>query len=447
MTPGAGESVGRRLAAWVALLAAAAFVAGVVVLAIRNTSALLVALAALTVTGAAGWVAVTHRGTIRAFGGAAAAAALIGGALALVVAGALPELLALIAAGSVFVAATSRAIRSTRTSGSSHPTRSRGKRRSSRGVLVVNPRSGAKSADHSDLASLARRRGIKIAQLGSADDLHEVARAAARSAEVIGVAGGDGSQAAVAQVAIEYGLPLVCVPAGTRNHFGLDLGLDTADVVGALDAFASHIERRVDVGYINDRLFLNNVSLGVYAQLVQSDAYREAKLGTTETMLPELLGPDAKPFDLRFARPDGTIRHGARLILVSNNPYTLDRLLGFGSRPRLDAGRLGIVAVEITSAAEAATFVALESLGQIRHFDGWTEWSARIFEVDSSSPVAAGIDGEAAVLDPPLRFTISPAALRVRLPPTASGMSPAAQHPGLTNRTVLKLWKIANGRP
>jgi diacylglycerol kinase family enzyme len=241
-------------------------------------------------------------------------------------------------------------------------------------------------------------------------------------------------------------LPFVCVPAGTRNHFALDLGLDTQDVVGALDGFTSAIERRADVGHVNERLFLNNVSLGVYAQLVQSDAYRGARLGTANTMLPELLGPRAKPVDLRFAGPEGAIRPGARLILVSNNPYVLDRLLGFGSRPRLDTGRLGIVAVEVTSADEAALLVTLESLGQIRRFDGWTEWSAQRFEVASRSPVAAGIDGEAAVLDPPLRFTISPAALRVRLPPTSSGLSPAARHPGLTDATVRKLWNIATGR-
>ena len=107
---------------------------------------------------------------------------------------------------------------------------------------------------------------------------------------------------------MEHDLPYVCVPAGTRNHLALDLGLDRDDVVGALDAFSSGGERPIDLAFVNERVFVNNVSLGIYAEIVQSDAYRDAKLATVESMLPELLGPRAKPFDLRFRRPE---RRGA----------------------------------------------------------------------------------------------------------------------------------------
>ncbi len=186
------------------------------------------------------------------------------------------------------------------------------------------------------------------------DDLPALAHEAARSAEVIGMAGGDGSQALVAQVAMEHDLPYVCIPAGTRNHLALDLGLDRDDVVGALDAFIDGSERKIDLAFVNDRVFVNNVSLGIYAEIVQSEAYRDAKLATVETMLPALLGPDATPFDLRFRGPDGREQETAQLVLVSNNRYVLDRLGGIGSRPRLDRGQLGIVAVEIANAAQAA---------------------------------------------------------------------------------------------
>ena len=163
-------------------------------------------------------------------------------------------------------------------------------------------------------------------------------------------------------------------------------------------------------------------------------------------MLPELLGPRAKPFDLRFAGPDGGEQRSAQLLLVSNNPYVLDSLVGSGSRPRLDTGKLGIVAIEIKGAAEAAKLVSLEALRQIGRFDGWAEWSADSFQVDSGSPVAAGIDGESVVLDPPLRFTISPSALRVLLPPSAVGLSPAAVRPSLSGSTLRELWGIATAR-
>jgi diacylglycerol kinase family enzyme len=89
------------------------------------------------------------------------------------------------------------------------------------------------------------------------------------------MAGGDGSQALVAAVAAERDIPFVCVPAGTRNHFVLDLGLDRKDVVGALDAYTDGVERRIDLARVGDRVFVNNVSLGVYAAIVQSDDYRD----------------------------------------------------------------------------------------------------------------------------------------------------------------------------
>jgi diacylglycerol kinase family enzyme len=112
----------------------------------------------------------------------------------------------------------------------------------------------------------------------------------------------------------------------------------------------------------------------------------------------------------------------------------------------MDSGELGIVAIEIKDAARAARLVSLEALHNVRRFEGWTEWTADTFQVDSSSPVAAGIDGEAVVLEPPLRFTISPSALRILLPPSAVGLSPAALRPGLSLSTLGELWEIAAGR-
>lgn len=99
-----------------------------------------------------------------------------------------------------------------------------------------------------------------------------------------------------------------------------------------------------------------------------------------------------------------------------------------------------------TLAREAAKLVSLEALRQIGRFDGWAEWSADSFQVDSGSPVAAGIDGESVALDPPLRFTISPSALRVLLPPSAVGLSPAAVRPNLSGSTLRELWGIATAR-
>ena len=444
----AGRHTG-RLAAWVALLAVAAVVAALVVLVVRNWITLLIVLAALAVAAAAGWTAVTRRGAIRPVAAVVAVAALVGAAVAMIARGAVDELVIFVVAGLVFAGATQRAIRESRqrqSAAAAPPAGRPGPPGSRKAVLLMNPKSGGGKVERFELVAEAKRRGIEPVLLGPDDDLRTLAREAAGSAEVIGMAGGDGSQALVAEVAMEHNVAYVCVPAGTRNHLALDLGLDRDDVVGALDAFDSGIEHPIDLAFVNDRIFVNNVSLGVYAEIVQSEAYRDAKRETVEQMLPELLGPRAKPFDLRFAGPDGGEPRSAQLLLVSNNPYVLDSLVGSGSRPRLDTGKLGIVAIEIKGAAEAAKLVSLEALRQISRFDGWAEWSADSFQVDSGSPVAAGIDGESVVLDPPLRFTISPSALRVLLPPSAVGLSPAAVRPSLSGSTLRELWGIATAR-
>lgn len=190
------------------------------------------------------------------------------------------------------------------------------------------------------------------------------------------MAGGYGSQALVATVAARHDIPHVCVPAGTRNHFALDLGLDREDVVGALDAFSDGVERRIDLATVNGRTFVNNASLGVYARVVQSPEYRAAKLKTALAMLPDLVGPAAGPMELSFAGPDATQYPAAQMILVSNNPYQLVHAGGRGTRERMDTGLLGIAVARIADAAGARRFVTLEMAGQARRFPGWLEWAA-----------------------------------------------------------------------
>ena len=149
-------------------------------------------------------------------------------------------------------------------------------------------------------------RGIESVVLGPGDDLRGLAeQAVARGADVLGMAGGDGSQALVAGVAAAHDLGFVCVPAGTRNHLAMDLGLDRDDLIGALDAFGPAVERRTDLGWVGDQVFVNNATLGLYAKIVQSPAYRGHKMGTALELLPEMLGPHAAPFDLSFVGPDG----------------------------------------------------------------------------------------------------------------------------------------------
>jgi diacylglycerol kinase family enzyme len=285
-------------------------------------------------------------------------------------------------------------------------------------VLICNPWSGGGKVERFGLAELAAELGVEVVMLERGLDLEQLARdAIARGADCLGMAGGDGSQALVASIAIEHDLPFVCVSAGTRNHFALDLGIDREDPRLSLHAFRDGIERRIDYATVGDRLFVNNVSLGIYATIVQQEGYREAKSETTRALLPEMLGSTREPFDLQFTDPDRGEVDGAFLIQVSNNPYVLGATLDASQRRRLDTGRLGVVAISAGTGAEAAQVFTLSALGQRRRSRYWHEFVAERFEVRSRSGKAyAGIDGEALELDTPLEFRIHPRGLRLLVP-------------------------------
>ncbi|HEY7961739.1 MAG TPA: diacylglycerol kinase family protein [Solirubrobacteraceae bacterium] len=402
----------------------------------------------VVVVSAAVWFALTRRGPRRAAG--AALAGLVGAGLIVVLAthwqGVL-VLAALFLLLAVFGLAARYALGRTGVAGV-HGAGAALMRVGAAGpaVLIVNLKSGGGKAARFDLAAEARRRGVEPVVLAPGDDLLALAEGAIeRGAQVVGMAGGDGSQALVATVAARREVAYVCVPAGTRNHFALDLGLDREDVVGALDAFTDAVERRIDLARVNDRVFVNNASLGVYAKVVQSEAYRDAKLQTWTRVLPDLLGPDAEPIDIEFTTADGNRCDDAPLVLVSNNPYRLTSLAGAGTRERLDTGLLGVVAARVRSATDVSRLVALEMAGQVGRFSGLMSWRAAEFEVRSGGPVEVGLDGEALVLAPPLCFTSMPGALRVRLP-RAVGLAPGARAAALNTEHLGALLRVALGR-
>jgi diacylglycerol kinase family enzyme len=444
------ESVSRarRASAIVALVAPVAVLAVAVAGLVQHPLVLLVALACLGVAIAAASYALTRTGTRRLLAAVAALVALVAPLVLLAAYGRLLQLLLLIALVVITAAATRYGLGRDLRSLKSGPTPGAAVGPAARPVLLMNPKSGGGKVGRFHLVAEARRRGIAPSVLAPGDDLRRLAeQAVARGADVLGMAGGDGSQALVAGVATAHGVGFVCVPAGTRNHLAMDLGLDRDDVVGALDAFGAAVERRIDLGLVNDRVFVNNATMGLYAKIVQSPAYRDHKVDTALELLPGMLGPNAAPFDLRFAGPDGSEHHSAHLILVANNRYQLSHPEGFGSRRRLDAGTLGIAAARLQSPGEAARLARPQAAGRPRRPAGWAEWTDTSFQVRSGQPVEVGVDGEAMLLDPPIRFRILPGALRVRIPPRAPGYSPAAAVPTPGWATLTALWQTAAGRP
>jgi diacylglycerol kinase family enzyme len=407
----APTSGGRRLWSAAALLLGLAAVVLAVAVAVSAFPKGLTVLACLLVALWVGWWGVRRRGAARMIG-LVAAGLLVAGAIVLVfVEHRVLEDLLVAAALLAGLAAARMAFRvHVELPAANRPRRP---------VLFYNPLSGGGKAARFHLANEARRRGIEAIELRRGEDLEQLVRSAVESgADALAMAGGDGSQAIVAMVAAEHDLPYACIPAGTRNHFALDLGVDRDDVVGALDAFVNGGERRVDLAEVNGRVFVNNVSLGLYADAVQQPGYREAKLQTLLDTVPDVLGPGAAPPKLLWAGPEGP--ESAVAILISNNAYRLGRALGSGTRPRLDTGKLGVTV--LAPVAPGANGAAPRKLSK-------QQWTATSFEIQAEEPVAAGIDGEALHLDPPLRFRVRPGALRVRIAPQHPGASPSALEP------------------
>ena len=208
-----------------------------------------------------------------------------------------------------------------------------------RALLLINPRAGTESPTTEELRDEALARGIDAHLLEEGEDIAELAGRA--DVEVLGAAGGDGTVASVAAVAIERDLPFVVVPYGTRNHFARDLGLDRDDPLAALAGFEGE-ERRVDAGRAGERRFLNNVSLGIYAALVhRREHHRRRRAVLARLRAFALLARQPGALGLRINGEPVS----ARVVLVANNEYKLD-LFSLGERERLDEGRLHVYSAE-----------------------------------------------------------------------------------------------------
>jgi diacylglycerol kinase family enzyme len=316
--------------------------------------------------------------------------------------------------------------------------------RGSSARLILNPAAGSAASFLGEIIGAARERGIRAQVLEHGEDARLAALAAVEDgAHALGVAGGDGTVAAVAGVAVDRDVPLVVVPTGTLNHFARDLGLDLARPLRALDAFhAGHPERRVDVGRVNGRPFINNVSLGVYAEMLGDPGYRRDKLRVAQAKL------QAAVFDLELRRalrispPDEAPLEGVVAVVVSNNPYELAPLSTFGQRHSLDTGTLQVSVLDVSTLDELERLLAGTLLGAIKFRPGLRKWTTERLEMGvPGEGLRAGVDGEPITFETPLRFSVDPGALRVLVPegPPANRQVPPLETGWRAART-LRRW-------
>ncbi|SDJ03493.1 Diacylglycerol kinase family enzyme [Frankineae bacterium MT45] len=377
---------------------------------LKAVAVLIAAVVGVIVMLAAAWWFLSKRSVIRWLAAGLAIAAPVILLVVYIAHHLLLPILLVVALAAVAIALARTAVRRARTA-TKPPQREVAPPR--RPYIIMNPRSGGGKVTRFQLDAKAAALGAEVALLEGPGpvDVAALARAAvANGADLLGVAGGDGTQALVAGIAAEHDIPFMVLSAGTRNHFALDLGLDRERPESGLEALTDGVEITLDLGLVGGRTFVNNASFGAYAHIVESPAYRDDKRGTTLKMLPDLLSGHQGARLTALIGQTATVEAPTAL-LISNNPYELSDPAGLGRRARLDGGRLGVIAVSVHNAAQAAELIRPRGGRTVQRFDA----TEVIVDADAAE-VPVGVDGESLMMPTPVHCQIQPAALRVRVP-------------------------------
>lgn len=437
---------GRRIAAAVALLAQAVLFLQLIDLAVFRTEELILLLATMLLLGKAAFWALIGRPAKRWAAVVVGILAAVGLAAQWLIEdpGTIARHLALLLTSAIFLIAVWW-VRSTRGGGSLQAlTVVPAPGPANTAILLINPHSGGGRTDPATLEAAARTLGIDTFVLPGGGDLAAIAeRACTGGYDTVGIASGDGSLGVVAAAAMRHGLRFVCIPIGTLNHFARDLGLDRDDPIAALASFHGE-ERRIDACRAGERVFLNNASFGIYAEIVHQPDYRENRVEAVRRVFASFAAGERNNFDLRFRTPDGRVVEGAFVLLAGNNRYDFLGLHDFGERSRLDDGFLDILALE---SGDPDTLERLaDSLLLAQPGPDWMRWDATRLVVESNrGRVLAGVDGEAVEFDTPLTIEVLPGALRVLTPVGTPAQRPHAPPP-FSAASIAELLRVAAGR-
>ncbi|HEX7330558.1 MAG TPA: diacylglycerol kinase family protein [Pyrinomonadaceae bacterium] len=258
---------------------------------------------------------------------------------------------------------------------------------------------------------------ISVAQSGA--EVIELAQAAARdSYKVLVAAGGDGTVNTVAAAAVDSGKILGVLPLGTLNHFARDLKIPSDLEAAARTIVAGHTTD-VDVAEVNDRVFLNNSSLGLYPSIVRERQKRE-RLGFRKW--PAFFWATIQAFR-RYPFLDVQLRVNGELldrltpfVFVGNNEYAMD-LFNVGMRDRLDRGVLSIYITHRATRLKLITLALRAVFGTLRDDRDFLALSSTEVKIlTRRKRLRVAFDGEVDVMKTPLHYRARPGALRVIVP-------------------------------
>jgi len=276
----------------------------------------------------------------------------------------------------------------------------------------------ASPAELDALTAAAAEAGLEVIELSRDVDIAAAIRErSSRGTKLFIAAGGDGTVHHVMQALVHTDTSLAVLPIGTYNHFARDLGIPL-DWRAALEVALSGERRQIDTGRVNDRFFLNNVSIGLYPEVVAREkrgrnySRWKARLIASYATLreyPHVTVAVESEFHQELIR--------THVFMISNNSYDLSRVGIEAPRTNLDEGTLSVYWLPHAPRWQLMKLVARYLAGRVREVPGFRSFRTRRIRVQSSrNHLRIGVDGEVFTMPTPLVITIVPQSLVVRVP-------------------------------
>jgi diacylglycerol kinase family enzyme len=294
-------------------------------------------------------------------------------------------------------------------------------------TVIINGHAGAGHDDamtedlRAKFAANGMQATIVLARDGKALIAAARAAVAARVPMVAG-GGGDGTQNAVAAQLVGSTIPYGVLPMGTLNHFAKDLGIPL-DLDGAVRTIATGMQKQVDVGVVNEQVFLNNSSLGLYPDIVRDREKQQSRLGRGKwlaALWATVAALRRYPFlSVRMQADDTRLARRTPFVFIGNNEYVMTGL-AIGARSRLDGGTLSLYVAQRPGRLGLLRFAIRALLGGLKEERDFDVLLAQEMTIETRHKhLHVAFDGEVEKMTTPLRYRIRPGALTVMVPQSA----------------------------
>jgi diacylglycerol kinase family enzyme len=286
-------------------------------------------------------------------------------------------------------------------------------------TVIVNRSSGSAAGKLDDLHPLLARAGLNATVMDlCGDQIAAAATRASRAGHVVIAAGGDGTVSTVAGIAVRSGATFGVIPLGTLNHFARDAGIPL-DLEKAVAAIAAGRSRALDVGIMNDAVFINNASLGLYPQLVW-ERQQEQSRGRRKSIaffIALVRTWRRYPTVVVHMTVDGVVLvRRTPFVFIGNGEYRAEGM-GIGTRASVDSGTLGVYLAPGIGRVEFLRLPIRALRGQLRSEQKFESFRACEITIETGAPhVDVALDGELKAAKTPLRFSIRRGALMTLLP-------------------------------